>query len=86
MTNLKAVYYYVRASNGGRDSSVGIATRFGLEGLGIESRLGQDFPHLSRSALGPTQPPVQCVPGLFRGVKRPGCVADHPPPSSVPRS
>ena len=26
---------------------------------GIESRWGQNLPHLSRLALGPTQPPVQ---------------------------
>jgi hypothetical protein len=37
----------------GRDSSVGIATGYGLEGLGIESRWGRDFPHLSRQALAP---------------------------------
>ena len=50
-----------------RDSSVGIATRYGLDGPGIEYRCGRDFPHPSRSALGPTQPPVQRVPGLSRG-------------------
>ena len=51
----------------GRDSSVDIATRYGLDGPGIESRWGRDIPQLSRPALGPTQPPVQWVPGLSWG-------------------
>ena len=51
----------------GRDSSVGIATRYGLDGPGIESRWGRDFPHLSRLALEPTHPPIQWVPGISRG-------------------
>jgi hypothetical protein len=42
----------------GRDSSVGIATRYELDGPGIESRWGRNIPHPSRPALGPTQPPV----------------------------
>jgi hypothetical protein len=50
-----------------RDSAVGIATRYWLDGPGIESRWGQDFPHLSRPTLGHTQPPIQWVPGLSRG-------------------
>jgi len=48
------------------DSVVGIATRYGLDGPGIESRWGRDFPYPSRPAVGPTQPPIQWVPGLFR--------------------
>jgi len=51
----------------GPGSVVGIATGYGLDGPGIELRWGRDFPHLSRPALGPTQPPVQWVPGLSRG-------------------
>jgi len=42
-------------------------TGYGLDGTRIESRWGRDFPHLSRPALGPTQPPVQWVPALSRG-------------------
>jgi hypothetical protein len=42
----------------GRDSSVGIATGYVLDDPEIESRWGRNFSHLSRPALGPTQPPV----------------------------
>jgi len=38
----------------GRYNSVGIATRYGLDGSGIEFRWGRDFPRPSRPALGPT--------------------------------
>jgi hypothetical protein len=68
----------------GRDTSVGIATRYGLDGPGIECRWGRDFPHPFRPALRPTQPPIQWIPGLFpEGVKRPGHGVDHQPPSNA---
>ena len=52
---------------GGLGSVVGIVTGYGLDGLGIKSRWGRYFPHLSTPALGPTQHPVQWVLGLSGG-------------------
>ena len=54
-------------------STPGVTTRYGLESPGFELRWGQEIfpPHPSRSALQPTQTPVQCSPGFF-----PGCKAD----------
>ena len=66
----------------GPGSSVGTATGYGLDSLGIESRWGRDFPHLSRPVPGATQTPVQWVPGLSWGKERPGHDA-HPSPLLV---
>ena len=48
----------------------------------IESRRERDFSPSSRPGLGPTQPPIQWVPGPSRG-KRPRRGVDHPLPSNA---
>jgi len=63
-------------------SVVGIATDYGLDDQGIESRWRRDFPHLSRPAL---RPPSLLYNGyrVFPGGKvRSWCDADPSPPSS----
>jgi hypothetical protein len=68
------------------DSSVGIALGYGLDNRNsrFDSRRGLEFflfTTASRTALGPTQPPIQWAPGaLFLGVKRSGREANHSPP------
>jgi hypothetical protein len=67
----------------GRDREAGIATRYGLDSPGIESRWRRHFPHLSRLVLGPTQLPIQLVPVFFPGGKAAGRSVDHPSPSNA---
>ena len=72
---------------GGRDSVVGTATRYWLDGPGIES----SWVRARFSApiqTGPGAHPASCTTGTgsFPGVKRPGRGDEPPPPSSVPRS
>ena len=65
----------------GRDNSVGMATRKGPGGPGIESWWGRDFPHPFRLTLVPTQPPVQREPGLSRGQSGRVVALTTPPPT-----
>jgi len=60
----------------GRDSSVGIANRYGLGGPGIESRWGE----ISRIRPDRTWGPPRLLCNGYRvlGVKRPGYGVDHP--------
>jgi hypothetical protein len=66
----------------GLGSPVGIATGYGLDGPGIESRWGWDFSHVQTS---PGAHPASCTMGTgsFPGVKQPGRGANHPLPSST---
>jgi hypothetical protein len=79
---MSAISYSLLYSEVGR-VAYGIATSYGLDGPGIESRWKRDFPHLSRPVLGPNLPPVQWVPGLSRGKEGAGRDADPSPPSSA---
>ena len=66
----------------GRDRSDGIATRYGLDGTGIESRCGARFS--ASFQTGPGAHPASCTMGTgsFPGVKRLGRGIDNPPPAS----
>ena len=66
----------------GRENVVCIATRYGLNGLGNETRLGEIFPQNSRRTLGLTQPPIQWVP-VYSGVKAAGAWCWSPASSSA---
>jgi hypothetical protein len=63
------------------------ATGWTIGVLEFDSRRGLGiflFTTASRTALGPTQPPIQWIPrALSLGIKRPGREADHSPPSSA---
>ena len=74
---LSLSYVKLIASSGGnvgRDSSVGIATRYGL-----------DYPGIANVQTGPGTQPASCTKGIgsFSGVKWPGRGVDHPAPSSA---
>jgi len=59
------IYIYIYMYNGS-GSPVGIATEYGLDGPGSNPSDEEIF-RPSKPVLGPTQPPVQWVPGLSRG-------------------
>ena len=60
----------------GRDSSVGIATRYGLDGPGSNPDGGRDCPHPGAHPASYTM-----STGSSPGLKWPGCGVDHPPAS-----
>ena len=67
----------------GPDSSVGIATRYGLGGPGIEFRWEARFSTPVQTGPGAHPASYTMGTGSFSGVKRPGRGVCHPNPSSV---
>jgi hypothetical protein len=83
------LYSYYK-TKGSRVSSVSTVSDYGLDDRAIGDRspaVQRIFPltSVTRPALGPTQPPIQWVPGVLSPwVKaRPRRDADHSPPSSA---
>jgi len=62
---------------GGRDSSVGIATPYAMNGPGIESRWARDFPNSSRPTMRPNQPHITDG-GVFPDGKAAGALSYQP--------
>jgi hypothetical protein len=66
----------------GWDSSVGIGTRYGLDGRGLNPGGGEIFHTRPDRPWGPPSP-LNNGYRVFRGGKRPRRGVDHPPPSSA---
>jgi hypothetical protein len=67
ITDVTYLTFYVNIIKScGPGSSVDIVTDYELDCPGWNPG-GDEIFRLFRPALGPIQPPVKCVPGLFRG-------------------
>ena len=84
-SNMKPIIFILLVWHSGPGSSVGIATGYGLGGLGIESRWGRDFPPVQ---IGPGAHPASCTMSTvsFPGVKSGRGVTLTPHPLLVPWS
>ena len=73
-------YFCISYFRVGSDSSVGISTRYGLDGPGIESQWGAIV--TAPVQTGPGDHPASCTMGTvsFPGVKRLERGVDYPPP------
>jgi len=71
------------SDNVGRNSTVGIATHYGLGGTGIKSWWGARSSAVLQIGSGVHPASYSMGNGSFPRVKRPGRGVDHPPPFSA---
>jgi len=57
--------YRLESGHVGNYRQLVVPVRHELDGPGIESWRGGDISHTSRPVLGPSQPSIQWIPGLF---------------------
>ena len=81
-TRLNQILYFYMVYVG-RNSIFSIATHYGLDVPGIESRWGRDFPHPSRPTPGGHPASYTMGTRSFPGSKRLGHDIDHPTPAST---
>jgi len=82
VTSVKTLFVATFNSLVGRDSVVGIATRYGLEVRGMNPE-GARFSAPVQTGPGAHLASYMMGTGCFPGVKRPGRGVDHPPRSSA---
>ena len=73
---------YDGTANAGRDGLVGMATRYGLNGSGIESWWGTRVSEPLQTGSGAHPASYTVGTGSFLGVKRSGRRVNHPSPFS----
>jgi len=79
----RQIYRSTILHNVGQDSSVGVTTRYGLDGPGIESPYGARYSTPVQTGPGAHQASYAMGAGSFPGLKRPGRGVDHPTPYSA---
>jgi hypothetical protein len=83
LSPLRTGRLYTPGNIPGIHSSVGIATRYGMDGSEVESRWGARFSAPVQTGPGAYPAPYTMGTGSFPGVKRPERGVDHQSPSSA---
>ena len=77
-------FRYVYVFGNEPDSVIGVASGYGLDGLGIKSRWGRDFPHMFQTGPGAHTASCTMGTGSFPGIKSGRGVTLTPHPLLVP--